>query len=166
MKTRSLMRCVLVALALQAGVPLITAASSSTRAKLYDETADGGKQIAEALAIAKKENKRVLLQFGANWCGWCHKLHALFQSNTAIADLLRRDYVTVLIDVNKEHNRDVDLKYGRPTKHGLPVIVILDSDAKQLTTQETGALEAGSEHSPEKVMAFLKAWSPKPPAKP
>jgi thiol:disulfide interchange protein len=146
----------------QAGSPLLSAASSTTRANLYDESADGGKQIAQALAIARKENKRVLLQFGANWCGWCHKLHALFKSNTTIAALLRRSYVTVLIDVNKEHNRDIDLKYGRPTKHGLPVIVILDSDGKQLTTQDTGALESGSEHSTDKVIAFLKTWSPQP----
>ena len=44
---------------------------------IYDESLDGSGQIADALTIAKKENKRVLLQFGANWCGWCHKLHAL-----------------------------------------------------------------------------------------
>ena len=86
--------CLLEAAVLQTGNPLLIAASPPTRANLYDETADGGKQIAEALAIAKRENKRVLLQFGANWCGWCHKLHALFRSNTAIAALLQRDVRT------------------------------------------------------------------------
>ena len=37
---------------------------------------DGGETI--ALVVAMKEDKRVLLQFGANWCGWCHRLHKLF----------------------------------------------------------------------------------------
>jgi hypothetical protein len=32
-----------------------------------DETADASKQIADALA--KREHKLVLLEFGANWCG-------------------------------------------------------------------------------------------------
>jgi hypothetical protein len=43
----------------------------------------------------------------------------------------------------------------------LPLIVVLDADGKQLTTQDTGKLEEGDHHSPEKVMAFLKEWSPK-----
>ncbi|MBI4627023.1 MAG: hypothetical protein HY736_27845 [Verrucomicrobia bacterium] len=32
---------------------------------------------------------------------------------------------------------------------------------KQLTTQETGALEDGDRHSPKKVLAFLDRWKPK-----
>lgn len=52
-----------------------------TTASVYDEKLDGEKQIAEALAAAKPEKKRVLLQFGANWCGWCVKLHKLFHDD-------------------------------------------------------------------------------------
>ena len=96
------------------------------------EKADGTKQIADALSVAKKEHKRVLLQFGANWCGWCHKLHKLFQTDEKIAAKLKDSYVVVLIDVNQGHNADTDEKYGKPTKHGLPVIVVLDTDGKLL----------------------------------
>jgi hypothetical protein len=49
-------------------------------------------------------------------------------------------------------------KYGNPTKHGLPVLVVLDSDGKQLTTQDTGQLEQGDHHDPAKVIAFLSKW--------
>ena len=117
--------------------------------------------VAEALEAAKKGNKHVLLQFGANWCGWCHRLHKLFASDKAIAEKLKNDYVVVLVDVNKEHNKDIDTKYGNPTRFGLPVIVVLDSSGKTLTTQDTGKLEEGDHHSPEKVMAFLEKWAPK-----
>jgi len=43
------------------------APSVSSRPKLYDPAADGNVQIAEALKIAKAENKRLILKFGANW---------------------------------------------------------------------------------------------------
>ena len=132
---------------------------AATLPAFYDESADGSKQIADALAQAGKDGKRVLLQFGANWCPWCHKLHALFDSDKEIAALLKRDYLVVLIDVNKGHNGETDAKYGKPTKLGLPVIVVLDSDGKQLTTKDSGDLEEGKQHSPEKVLAFLKKWS-------
>src|SRR5262249_28045802 len=49
--------------------------SKTERPKIYDESADGSQQINDALTAARKEHEVVLLQFGANWCGWCHKLH-------------------------------------------------------------------------------------------
>jgi hypothetical protein len=73
---------------------------------------------------------------------------------------LKRDYVVVMIDVNKNHNSDIDLKYGHPLRFGLPVIVILDTNGKQLTTEDSGNLEEGDHHSPEKVISFLKQWAP------
>ena len=131
------------------------------RPDIYDEKADGTKQIAEALAMAKQEGKHVLLQFGANWCGWCHKLHTLFETDKAIAEKLKSSYVVVLIDVNKDHNKDVDQKYGHPMQFGLPALVVLDGYGKQLVTQDSGKLEAGDHHDPEKVLTFLKEWAPK-----
>jgi thiol:disulfide interchange protein len=128
---------------------------------LYDESADGAKQVNDALVTAKREGKHVLLQFGANWCGWCRKLHHLFDSDKDIANVLRDGYVVVLVDVNKGHNQETDLKYGRPTQFGLPAIVVLDSDGNRLVVKDSGELEEGDHHSPAKVLAFLKAYAPK-----
>ena len=146
-----------------APLPPVRAADSpkAARPDIYDEHADGAQQIADALAVAKKENKRVFLQFGANWCIWCHRLHDLLHSDKELGDELQANYVFVLVDVNDGHNKETDLKYGHPTEHGLPVIVILDADGKQLTTKDSGELEEGDHHSPQKVMAFLKEWAPK-----
>jgi len=134
--------------------------TKTARAKIYDESADGFEQITTALTLAKQDNKRVLLQFGAEWCGWCHRLHRLFETDERIGKKLKADYVVVLIDVNGDHNKAVDEKYGHPMQHGLPVIVVLDADGTQLTTQDTAELEEGDHHDPAKVMAFLDEWSP------
>jgi thiol:disulfide interchange protein len=135
--------------------------AADSHAAIYDTKADGSQQIKEALALAQREKKHMLLQFGANWCGWCHKLHALFGSDPAIGKTLRQSYVVVMIDVDKGHNADVVARYGNPTRYGLPVIVVLDGEGKVLTTQDTGKLEAGPKHDPQKVLAFLNAWTPK-----
>jgi thiol:disulfide interchange protein len=136
------------------------AAAPADRPKLYDTTADGFAQIDAALAEAKPAGKRVLLQFGAESCGWCHRLHRLFESDEQIAAALEANYVVVLIDVDGDHNEAVDEKYGNPTQHGLPVVVVLDADGTPLTTQDTGELEQGDAHDPAKVLAFLNEWAP------
>ena len=137
----------------------IAAEAPKTLPDIYDESADAAKQISDAVAQAKKENKRVLLQFGANWCGWCHKLHKLFETDKAVGSKLNSNYVVAMIDVNKGHNKDLVTKYGGE-KLGLPFIVILGADGKQVTVKNTGELEEGDHHSPEKVIAFLDQWAP------
>src|SRR5436309_541290 len=117
------------------------AASGKTKpADIYDRAALGEKQIAEALVRAKRDNKRVLLQFGANWCGWCHKLHDLFKKDKDIAHILLYEYEVVLIDVDrvdgKIHNADIDERYDHPMKMGLPALVVLDADGKPLVNQD------------------------------
>src|SRR5262245_16240716 len=134
------------------------------RAEIYDRNADGNQQIAAALKTAKAENKHVILKFGANWCGWCHKLSKIFKENDEIAGVLNENYLLVLIDVDqmdgKAHNQDVGQRYGDPTRFGLPALVVLDSNGKQLTIQDSGKLEEGDHHDPKKVMAFLEKWKP------
>ena len=132
---------------------------------LYDPKSDGKAQIATALITAKAEQKNVLLMFGANWCIWCRRLDHTFANEPKIAAALKENYVLVLIDSNwrngTKRNADLNLRYGNPLKEGLPVLVVLDANGQQLTTQETGALEdGGSAHDPAKVSAFLARWAP------
>jgi thiol:disulfide interchange protein len=152
----------LARVSLGAPAPGAEVPSQASRSAIYDEQAEGTKQITKALATAKRKQKRVLVQFGANWCVWCHRLHALFQSDAKIAAALKAGYVVVLVDVNKGRNADVDQRYDHPTQFGLPAIVILEASGKALVTLDTGQLEEGDHYNPEKVLAFLNQWSPKP----
>jgi thiol:disulfide interchange protein len=128
------------------------------RPAIYDTAADGKEQIAAALKTAQAENKRVILKFGANWCGWCHKLSSLLKTNAELAQIVKDNYVLVLIDVDKEHNADTVKKYDKPTRFGLPALVVLETDGTPLITQDTGKLEEGNHHDPAKVKAFLEKW--------
>ena len=158
-----LLRTALLALALSfSAQPLAARAADAPKSSppVYDESLDAEKQIAEAVEQAKKENKNILLQFGANWCGWCHKLHKLFDTDKSISSKLRSDYIVVMVDVNKGHNSATAAKY-KAGQQGIPCIVILNSQGGHLTTKETGELEEGDHHSPQKVLAFLNQWAPR-----
>jgi hypothetical protein len=98
------------------------------------------------------------------WCIWCRRLHATFENDASVSKALDRGFVVVMVDVNTRNgtkrNADLNLRYGNPIQHGIPVLVVLDSDGRQLTTKDTGELEEGAGHSPAKITEFLAAWAP------
>jgi thiol:disulfide interchange protein len=129
----------------------------------YDEKADAKELIAQALARAKKENRRVLLQWGGTWCVWCHRLHDLCAQNKDLSKKLLYEYEVVYVDSVKDgKNLELAASYGADLKqHGVPYLTVLDSSGKVLANQKTGALEATIDgkpgHDPKKVLELLTA---------
>ncbi len=168
------MRCMLAGLLLSAAAtgaaqdsrPAVggaAPASQAARKAIYDERADAKADIAAALARAKKDNKRVLLMFGGNWCGWCHKLHGLFETDPAVSRVLLYEYERVMVDIGRwDKQQDVAQQYGAARSAGVPFLVVLDADGNVLVRQETGVLEQGEAHSPEKVRSFLEQYKATP----
>jgi thiol-disulfide isomerase/thioredoxin len=135
---------------------------SEKPAPIYDEKADAKSDIAAAVAHAKKENHRVLVQWGANWCGWCHRLHELFHADKDLAKELLYEYDVVLVDIGKwDKNMELATSYGADLKQsGVPYLTLLDGDGKVLLNQDSGFFETKDEarpgHDPKKVLEFLK----------
>lgn len=127
------------------------------RPNIYDEKADATQQIAEAAARAKRDHKRVLVQWGANWCGWCHKLHEVCSTNAELKKVLHDEYEVVLVDVGRfDKNAELAEKLGAQLKgNGVPYLTVLDEDGKTVVNQDTGSLEAGPDHDVAKVLKFL-----------
>jgi thiol:disulfide interchange protein len=137
------------------------AAPEKKSADFYDEKADAKEQIAAATARAKKENRRVLLQWGGNWCIWCRRLHDLYSRDQAVAKKLLYEYDVVYVDSSKDgKNVELAASYGADLKkHGVPFLTILDADGKVLANQETGALETKVDgqdgHDAKKLLELL-----------
>ncbi len=115
---------VLIALIPSDGAAAEAADTPKHRLSIYDPKADGEKQIADALAMAKREGKNVLLQFGANWCPDCHAMHRLFQTDPEIAAVLKAGYVPVMIDVDSREgpmrNAAIVARFGNPDRRRHP----------------------------------------------
>ncbi len=131
------------------------------REPIYEEEPNGEELIAAALKEARLEGKHVLVEWGGNWCGWCYKLHDVFHNDKLVAPIVAEEYQLVLVDSNT--NRELMEHYGgKDTRFAYPHLTVLDADGKVLTNQETGSLEIGPKHDPEKVASFLKEWRPAP----
>lgn len=125
----------------------------------FDPKRDAAKDISNAITLAKKENKRIMLDVGGEWCGWCHKLDKLFMTDAEIGKELKKGYIVVKVNFSQENeNKEVLSKY--PKIVGYPHLFVLDKTGKLIHSQDTGLLETGDHHDPAKVMTFLKKWAP------
>ena len=119
---------------------------------------------------AKKDDKRILLMFGGDWCGWCHKLHELFASESyEISKILYNEYERSRSTSNRRTPRQLlktckaalskdELQKGV----GYPFLAVLDADGKVVTAQRTDPLEEGDHHDPKRVAAFLSTGRSRP----
>jgi thioredoxin-related protein len=114
-------------------------AEKEVKKTVYNENADAKADIESALAAAKKENRRVLIQWGGNWCGWCILLHDCFKSDRDLAKTLKYEYDVVFVDIGKmEKNLELAEKYKAEFKNsGVPYLTVLDADGKVLANQQT-----------------------------
>jgi thiol:disulfide interchange protein len=146
---------------------LILAAAPATQAtaqiidkvnkNLYSETANPTADINAALAQARREHKRVILDFGGNWCGDCQVLD-IYYHQSPNAELLAKNYILVHINIgHMDKNVDVAKKYNVPITKGVPALAVIDANGKLLYAER----EKEFEHpSPEAITAFLNRWKP------
>ena len=111
-----------------------------------------------AQALAKQENKRVFLHFGAPWCGWCHRLED-WMRRPEIAAILSKEFVDCKIDTDRMtggqamldgYRKDAGLTEGG----GIPWFVFRDADGKVLAHSEGPKGNTGFPYQPEEVAHF------------
>lgn len=125
--------------------------------KIFDPKRDSAKDIADAIKLAKKEKKNILLDVGGNWCSWCHKLDDLFKTDAKVGALLK-NYIVVKVNFSQDNeNKAVLANYPKIT--GYPHLFVLDRNGKLKHSQDTGLLETGDHHDPAKVIEFLTKFS-------
>lgn len=125
----------------------------------FDPKRDPAKDLVAAMAKAQKENKRILLDVGGEWCGWCKLLDQYFIDKKEIGAYLNKNYVVVKVNFSPENENKAFLG-AFPKIEGYPHFFVLEEDGRFLHSQNTALLEEGHGYSDAKMMAFLKKWAP------
>lgn len=87
----------------------------------------------EAFALAKAEDKPILLDIGAVWCHWCHVMDRESYESPEIAAILNAHFIPVKVD--RDERPDVDARYQAAVaaisgQGGWPLTVFLTPDGK------------------------------------
>src|ERR1700749_1584748 len=125
---------------------------------VYPEGAQAEKDIAAALSKAAREKKRVLLDFGGNWCGDCQGLQIYFH-DPANRGLREQNYVLVPVNIGRyDENMDIAARDGVPVSKGVPALAVLDASGQLLYSQRNAEFQAMRRMDSASVTAFLLQW--------
>ena len=128
-------------------------------AHIYPEVDAAKADIAAALTKAKHEHKRVLLDFGGDWCGDCQVLNLYFHQPDNLP-LLTQNYVLVDVNVGRiDQNLDLGTKYGVNLKKGVPALAVLEPNGTSVYGQ-SGQFSDMRHMESSSVHDFLEKWKP------
>lgn len=125
----------------------------------YNPERDPARDLAMTIQRAGKESRRILIQVGGEWCGWCHRMNDYFHQNTKVAAALQDGFIIMKVNFSQENKNEGFLKQC-PTISGCPHLFVLESDGRLLHPQSTGELEEGKGCSETAVLKFLAKWVP------
>ena len=129
----------------------------------YDTAADPQRDLARALADARRSGKRVLVVFGANWCPDCRVLDREFHAGGKTAELIASRYEVVKVDVGDfDKNLDFAKLYGEPIKMGIPSIVVVTPTNDVVYETKAGELADARSMGADGIYGFFKDKADKP----
>jgi thiol:disulfide interchange protein len=147
-------------LALAAVLVLSAATARSAGRDIYPEPTQAKADLAAALRTAAQTHKRVLIDFGGNWCGDCQVLDLYFH-NAQNLPVLEANFILVHVNIgHMDENLDIASQYQVPLDRGVPALAVLSDKGKLLYSQRAGEFEAMRRVDPAAVTSFLAQWKP------
>jgi len=126
----------------------------------YGEDRDVEVDLKMTMARAATEDKRILLQVGGEWCGWCKLLTAFIDKQDAVRELLNKNYLLMKVTYTQQQPNEAFLsKY--PKIAAYPHLFVLDAEGNLLHSQDTSPLEEGKGYNEGRIVAFLEEWKKK-----
>ena len=94
--------------------------------------------LAEAIELAKSNNKPIFIDFTAEWCGWCKVMDQKTFTQPDVVAFMNNNFITVKLDYDSKEKldffgdsmtaREIADLYKVP---GLPTILLLSHDSKK-----------------------------------
>src|SRR5882757_1639378 len=124
----------------------------------YDEKADAIAAVAESFVRAKASGKRVLIDFGGNWCPDCRILAGVMNLPEVKSYVLAH-YEVVTVDVGRfDRNLPLAARFGIVKLAGVPTVVIAEPDGTPLNVTNSADLTNAREMNPQLIADWLARW--------
>ena len=143
---------------LTALLALAAGPARATEPDIYPPSSQAKADLTAALAESAAAHKRVIVDFGGNWCTDCHVLDRYFHDSTN-RPILEANYILVHVNIGRlNENLDIAERYQIPLRKGVPALAVLGEHGELLYSQRTGEFEAMRGMQSSSVTDFLNRW--------
>lgn len=127
----------------------------------YETPSVAHEAVDAAFKQAHASNKRVLIEFGANWCPDCRMLAGVLRLGP-VQSWIAQDFVPVSVNVDHFNvNMDIARRFGVTVK-AIPTVLIVTPDGRLLNPDGTLALGNARKMSSQAVLDQIDAWNQRP----
>ncbi len=134
-------------------------AAETVEREQFDPKRNSTEDLQNAIVTAQKENKRIILDVGGEWCVWCRIMDFYLIKNNDLAKIRDDNFLWLKINMSPENeNKEFLSKY--PEIVGYPHLFVLEKDGTLIHSQDTSVLEDKKSYDKQKFTDFLNKWSP------
>ena len=138
------------------GPHVLPGMDSDSESPPYDANIDARLEVIMAQDVAVKEQKFLMITFGANWCMDCRNLHRRLKSED-VQRYTEDRFLFVNVDVGKfNQNADLAKELGVTLSKGIPVAIFFDPDGEVIGTTNEGQLEPARRYSSKQILRFIR----------
>ncbi|WP_039913304.1 thioredoxin family protein [Cellvibrio mixtus] len=123
----------------------------------YDPARDSFADFEAAKKDAQASGKLILVEFGGEWCVWCHRIEKFILANPEINSGIDDVFIFLKVNVSDDNKNDKFISQF-PEIKGYPFFAITDSSGVVIGSQNTGLLEKGKGYSAERFKEFIAKW--------
>lgn len=125
----------------------------------YDEEADADADVARAFERARASGKRVLLNFGGDWCPDCRVLAGITEL-PEVKGFLEAHYEVVKIDVGRfNKNMHIPARFGVQKLRGVPSVLVLTPEGGLLNASDSSELANARGMTPQAIADWLARYA-------
>jgi thioredoxin 1 len=139
---------------------LAAGAANSSERDIYPDPAQAKSDLAAALKTAAATHRRILLDFGGNWCPDCQVLD-IYLHDARNKPILDANFVLVDINIGMEDaNLEIARRFGIDIKKGVPTLAVLSEHGTLIYSQTNHQFSAMRSMQSSAVTEFLVRWRP------
>jgi thiol:disulfide interchange protein len=124
---------------------------------LFNSNLDQAQELRKTVMRARLAKKNILIEVGADWCVWCHRLEHFILVNPELHQLRSQNYIHMRL-FSGEGSDLPDVFDKLPPFDGIPHFFVYDFQGNLLHSQNTEPFEVGETYDYTRVWEFLASW--------
>lgn len=125
----------------------------------YNDKSDADADVAAAFAKAKANGKRVLIDFGGNWCADCRIMAGVMEL-PELKPFVEAHYEVVTVDVGRfDRNLHIPKRYGIEKLEGVPTALIVEADGTLINAANASEVANAREMTPQDIANWLARYA-------